>query len=106
VLFKTRNSARDAALPFDKKFVALAEDAAQRLVDDGVRLVGVDYLSVAPYKQPGQGTHHILLQAEVFIVEGLRLAAIPAGIHQFTVLPLPFVGADGSPCRAFIGRIS
>lgn len=103
VLVKTRNSARDHALPFDTKYVALSEDAAQRLVDDGVTLIGVDYLSVAPYKQPGQPTHHILLQADVFIVEGLRLAEIPAGVHQFVALPMPLHGADGAPCRAFVG---
>lgn len=103
VLVKTRNSARDAALAFDTHYVALAEDAAERLVEDGVRLIGVDYLSVAPYKQPGQTTHHILLQAEVLIVEGLRLAEVPAGRHPFVILPLPLYDADGAPCRAFVG---
>lgn len=103
VLIKTRNSGRDAALPFDTEYVALAEDVAQRLVNDGVKLVGVDYLSVAPFKQPGQGTHHILLKADVFIVEGLRLAGIPAGDHPFVALPMPLHGADGAPCRAFVG---
>ena len=103
VLFKTRNSQLPADAPFQKDFVAVAPDASQRMVDDGVRLVGVDYLSVAPYKQPGQDTHHILLQNDVFIVEGLRLAEIPAGTAQFVCLPLPLVGADGSPCRAFVG---
>ena len=103
VLIKTRNSEKDPGRPFDREYVALSEDAAQRLVDEGVRLVGVDYLSVAPFKQPGQGTHHILLQADVFIVEGLVLAAIPEGIHAFVVLPLPLHDADGSPCRAFVG---
>ena len=106
LLLKTRNSARDAGLDFDTEYVALAEDAAQRLVDEHVTLVGVDYLSVAPFKQPGQGTHHILLRAGVFIVEGLRLRDIPAGAHSFVVLPLPLHGADGAPCRAFIGMQS
>ncbi len=103
VLFKTKNSQWPAHGEFRQDFVAVAPDAAQRLVDDGVRLVGVDYLSVAPYKQPGQPTHHILLQNDVFIVEGLRLASAPAGTVQFVCLPLPLMGADGSPCRAFVG---
>lgn len=103
ILIKTRNSRRAAAVPFDTGYVALAEDAAQRLVDEGVRLVGVDYLSVAPFKQPGQGTHHILLQSDVFIVEGLRLETIPPGEVEFVVLPLPLHEADGAPCRAFVG---
>jgi arylformamidase len=103
VLFKTRNSQYPPNGPFRTSYVAVAPDAAQRLVKDGVRLVGVDYLSVAPYKQSGQDTHHILLRANVFVVEGLILCDVPAGVHPFVVLPLPLVGADGAPCRAFIG---
>ncbi|HOZ47769.1 MAG TPA: cyclase family protein [Candidatus Hydrogenedentes bacterium] len=103
VLFKTRNSAIPLESPFRRDFVAIEPDAALRLVDDGVRLVGVDYLSVAPYKQPNGLTHHHLLRAKVLIVEGLRLAQVEPGIHAFIVLPLALVGADGAPCRAFIG---
>lgn len=105
VLFKTTNSQRAANVPFYTDFVALAEDAARRLVDDGVRLAGIDYLSIAPKGQSGP-THHVLLQNNVFIVEGLCLAGIPAGLHEFIVLPLPLVGTDGSPCRAFVGLAS
>ncbi|NUM53673.1 MAG: cyclase family protein [Candidatus Hydrogenedentes bacterium] len=103
VLFKTRNSGYPINAPFNKDYVALDRCAAQRCVDDGVRLVGVDYLSVAPYKQPQQPTHHILLQANVFVVEGLSLNQIAAGTYPFVVLPMHVAGADGAPCRAFIG---
>jgi len=105
VLFKTRNSTFPVDSPFIPDFVAVDADAAQRLVDDGVRLVGVDYLSVAPYKQPGQPTHHILLQNDVFVVEGLRLAEFTAGTYPFVCLPMPIAGADGAPCRAFMARL-
>lgn len=101
VLFKTRNSAIPMDGAFDRSFVALDEDAAERLVADGVKLVGIDYLSIAPF---GKGTpvHKILLGAGIFVVEGLRLAGVGAGVYDFIVLPLPIIGADGSPCRAFI----
>jgi len=102
ILMKTRNGAYPVNGPFNTNFVAVAADAAQRMVDEGVRLVGVDYLSVAPYKDSAP-THHILLQNEVFIVEGLCLQEIPAGTWQFTVLPMPLFAADGAPCRAFVG---
>ena len=102
VLFKTRHSNQPITDPFDTNFVALHDDAAQRLVEYGVRLVGVDYMSVAPYKQKGQPTHHILLQNEVLIVEGLRLAGVGEGPCDFVVLPLPLQDADGAPCRAFL----
>lgn len=103
VLFKTGNSDYPADGPFHQHFTGLDASAAQRLVDDGVRLVGIDYLSIAPYKQSGP-THHILLQNDVFVVEGLRLAGFSAGTYPFVVLPMPLAGADGAPCRAFIGR--
>ncbi len=103
VLLKTRMSALPVDAPFTEDYVALSPEAAQRMVDDGVRVVGIDYLSVAPFRQPGQPTHHILLRAGVFIVEGLRLEPIAAGACEFVVLPLSLKGADGSPCRAFVG---
>ncbi len=102
VLIKSRNSQGAPNRPFDTNYVPLSEGAAERLVYDGVRLVGVDYLSVAPYKQSAP-VHHILLQQEVFIVEGLCLGELAPGDYPFTVLPLALIGADGSPCRAFAG---
>jgi len=104
VLIRTRNSAVPVESPFLKEYVALAADAAQRLVDENVKLVGVDGLSVAPYKQPGQDTHHILLSNDVLVVEGLRLFKFSAGVYSFVVAPLALCGADGAPCRAFIGQ--
>ena len=102
VLLKTRNAQWEPNTPFHTDYTGVAPDAAQRLVDEGVRLVGIDYLSVAPYKDSGP-THHILLQNEVFVVEGLVLRDFGPGIYQFVVLPMPIWGADGAPCRAFIG---
>ncbi|MCC6699583.1 MAG: cyclase family protein [Candidatus Hydrogenedentes bacterium] len=104
VLLKTRNSTHGHDAPFMKDYVAVEREAAERMVDEGVRLVGVDYLSVAPYKQEGQETHHILLRANVLVVEGLRLGSFSQGTYPFVVLPLPLVDADGAPCRAFLGR--
>ncbi len=103
ILFKTRNSSFPVDDPFRKDFVAVSPEAARYLVDHGVRLVGVDGLSVAPWKQNGQVTHHVLLGNDVIVVEGLRLGGVPAGTHRFTVLPLPLAEADGAPCRAFVG---
>lgn len=104
VLFKTRNAHIPNDGSFRKDFVGLAPDAAQRLVDDGCRLVGVDYLSVAPFEQPGDETHHCLLSNNVLVIEGLRFNGLSSGIYQFVALPLLMSGLDGSPCRAFIGQ--
>lgn len=104
VLIKTVNARIPADAPFAEDYVALDVSAAERLVDEGVRLVCVDYLSVAPFKQPGQRTHHILLGAGVLVVEGLRLAGFDEGTYELIVLPLPLAGADGAPCRALLGK--
>ncbi len=101
VLFKTQNADIPPDAPFQHDFAALDESAARRLVDDGVRLVGIDYLSVAPKGDSGP-THHVLLGNDVFVVEGLVLRDVPPGTWPFVVLPLPLQDADGAPCRAFI----
>lgn len=103
VLFRTRNSEYSLDGAFRTDYTALEADAAQRLVDDGVGLVGVDYLSVAPFRQEGQETHHRLLRNDVVVVEGLRLRNLAPGTYWFIVLPLALAEADGAPCRAFIG---
>ena len=105
VLFKTRNSHRwkKNDPTFDTAFVALHESAAELLVQRGVKLVGVDALSVAPY-DASEPTHKILLRSEVVIVEGLNLADIEPGEWHFHCLPLKIAGADGSPARAILCR--
>ena len=103
VLFKTDNSKRPPDAPFKEDFVALDAGAAQRLVDDGVRLVGIDSLSIAP-RGASRPTHHILLANNVLVVEGLLLRDFQPGTYPFVVLPLPLANADGAPCRAFLWK--
>jgi arylformamidase len=103
LLFKTRNSAywSGAVKGFQKDFVALSADGAQFIVDHGVRLVGVDYLSVAPFTEP-EPTHQILLQAGVVVIEGLNLSEVSQGRYALYCLPLKILGADGAPARAIL----
>jgi arylformamidase len=103
LLFKTRNSAywSSAVKGFQQDFVALSADGAQYIVDHGVRLVGVDYLSVAPFAEP-QRTHEILLQAGVVVIEGLNLSQVSQGRYALYCLPLKIAGADGAPARAIL----
>jgi arylformamidase len=103
VLFGTSNShlwARGES-KFQTDFVAITEDGAEWLVERGVQLVGVDYLSVAPYEEPIP-THVTLLQAGVVVVEGLNLANIMRGFYDLYCLPLKIVGSDGAPARAIL----
>jgi arylformamidase len=66
-----------------------------------VKLVGVDYLSVAPYKN-SKPTHVTLLKAGMVIVEGLNLSQVPHGRYNLICLPLKLEGRDGSPARAVL----
>jgi len=103
LLFRTRNSAKWAAGEerFGEDFVAITEDGAQWLVERKVRLVGVDYLSVAPFAAP-EPTHRVLLAAGVLVVEGLNLHDVVPGDYELVCLPLRLEGTDGAPARAVL----
>jgi arylformamidase len=103
VLIRTRNSKQWAKeyRAFDEKFVGVDVSAAEYLVKRGVKLVGVDYLSVAPFTEP-QPTHVTLLKAGVVIVEGLNLSQVNQGRYNFTCLPLKLDKSDGAPARAVL----
>jgi arylformamidase len=103
ILIKTRNSNlwRVEDRKFHEDFVALTPDGAEWLVDHEVLLIGVDYLSVAQFKQGGP-THRILLSAGIVIVEGLDLSAVEPGCYDFVCLPLKISGSDGAPARAIL----
>ena len=106
VLFKTRNSEewRKGARTFNKQFVGLSPDGAEYLLARGVKLVGVDYLSVAPYADGGP-THRVLLKAGVVVVEGLDLSQVLPGRYILYCLPLRLAGTEGAPARAIlVGR--
>jgi arylformamidase len=103
VLFGTRNShlwARGET-QFQTDFVAITEDGAEWLVERGVQLVGVDYLSVAPYGDSAP-THTTLLRAGVVVVEGLNLSSVMRGFYDLYCLPLKIAGSDGAPARAIL----
>lgn len=101
LLLRTRNSPLWAAPAFTADFVAVTADGALALVERGLRLVGIDYLSVAPYDDPVP-THRVLLGAGVAVVECLDLRAAPPGPYHLTCLPLLLVGSDGAPARAVL----
>lgn len=101
VLLRTGAPASPA---FDPAFPALALDGARWLIARGVRLVGIDTISIESYASvnAAAAVHHALLAAGVIIVENLDLAAIPPGRYRLTCLPLKLLGADGSPARAIL----
>ena len=103
VLFQTRNS-RDSSdtTEFKEDFVHLEPEAARWLVENGTRLVGVDYLSVEAFAAEEPLTHRTLLGAGVVILEGLDLREVPAGDYLLCCLPLKLSGSDGAPARTVL----
>lgn len=106
VLFKTRNSTfwNEDATEFRQDFTYLEFAAAKYLVDHGVQVVGIDYLSIEQFGQKQHETHLALLSHGVVILEGLALAAVPEGLYELICLPMRIRSGkgDGSPARAVL----
>jgi arylformamidase len=101
LLFKTQNSHLWGKPGFQSGFIALDETAAASLVERGVRLVGIDYLSIAPFGDP-VATHQALLSVGVVILEGTDLRAVEPGAIELLCLPIRLIGSDGVPARALV----
>ena len=103
LLLKTRNSRlwELGNKEFSMDFVGLSLDGAEWLVQVGVKLVGIDYLSIAPYKQ-SIPSHQTLLKPGIIILEGVDLSGITPGTYDLYCLPLKLVGSDGAPARAIL----
>ena len=103
ILFKTRNSTRCWQTDdFVKDFVYISREAAQYLATRQVQTVGVDYLSVGGFYKDGVETHHALLSANIWIIEGLNISSVEPGTYELICLPLRITGSDGAPARAIL----
>lgn len=101
VLFRSRHSGPLGDV-FDESHVYITAEAAQALVDVGVNMVGVDYLSVDRFGDDEYPAHRTLLGAGVVILEALDLQHAVPGFYEVIALPLKIQGADGSPVRAVL----
>jgi arylformamidase len=103
ILFKTRNSGRCWKTDiFDEDFVYISREAAEFLAEKRIRTVGIDYLSVGGFRKDGVETHHALLGAGIWIIEGLNLSKIKPGKYELNCLPIKILGSDGAPARALL----
>lgn len=105
VLFRTTNSGLWELGRFSNDFIGLKEGAAEALLGLGARLVGIDYLSIAPRHDPAP-THRALLSAGCVILEGLDLRTVVPGWYELMALPLLIPGSDGGPTRALLRPLS
>ena len=97
LLLKTRNSALWERDSFSEDFVSLDESGARWLVERGVRLIGIDYLSIGD-----EAAHQVLLRAGVVPLEGLDLRRVEPGSYRLICLPLRIEGSDGGPARVLL----
>lgn len=102
ILLRTRNSALLSQKQFAPDYTYLAPDGAEYLVDKGIELVGIDYLSIEQFHSGHHRTHRTLLAKSVVILEGLDLSVPPPGEYQLICLPLRIEGCDGAPARAVL----
>ena len=102
VLIRTRNSGFIGNRDFVRDYTYLTPDGAAYLASLGVKLVGIDYLSIEQFHSGHHMTHRTLLERGIVIVEGLDLSAPPPGNYDLRVLPLRLAGLDGAPARAVL----
>jgi arylformamidase len=105
ILFRTRNSYLWGEKGFREDYVYLTPGACRILADSGIRLVGIDYLSIEKYGGRGFESHHILLGKGIPLLEGLDLRQVEPGDYELIALPLKIGGGDGSPVRAVLREI-
>jgi arylformamidase len=89
---------------FHEDFVGITDTGAKYLVEHGIKVVGVDYLSVEVFKTPGAPAHHALLGAGTIVIEGLNLIEVEPAVYDMICLPLRVVGADGAPARVVLRK--
>ena len=106
ILFKTPNSAGwgDPKAAFTREFTTINASAARWCVDHGIKVVGVDYLSIEPQgpEKAGYPVHKTLLAADVVIIEGLDLRSVVPGQYELVCAPLKILNGDGAPARVFL----
>ena len=106
LLLRTTNSAlwTSATSTFYEDYVALSPEAARWVVERGIHLVGIDYLSIEPFDDRAHETHLTLLGAGVLVIEGLDLSGVSPGAYTLICLPLTLAGGDGAPARVFLAQ--
>ena len=105
VLFKTRNSTLLKVGVYDASFAPFSVDAAKALVDLGVKLVGLDYLSAAAANEQVP-VHRAFLDRGVILLEGVDLSEVPPGRYELFCPPVKLAGSDGAPCRAVLRELA
>jgi arylformamidase len=103
ILFKTKNSSYYKKREFNKEFVHIDIDTAKYLAEKGVKLIGIDYLSIEGFYSDGS-VHKEILKNKIVALEGIDLSMVQAGEYELICLPLKLIGTDGAPARAILRK--
>lgn len=103
VLFRTRNSNLWSQFPdsFHQNYVGIDASGARYLRDFHLDLIGIDYLSVAPFDET-ERPHQVLLSDGCILLEGLDLSGVPGGVYEIICLPLNIPACEGAPARVIL----
>lgn len=103
ILFKTKNSLLwSSRKKFKKNYIYLTPEAANYLVESGIKLIGFDYLSIDRFGEESFSVHKILLGNQVILIESLNLAEVEEGSYEMSCLPLKLAGLDAAPARVIL----
>lgn len=102
LLIKANNIFDDENFKFNKNYSALCPKSAKWVVDRGIKLVGIDYLSIEEYENNDFETHKILLGNDVLVLESLDLREVEEGVYQLYALPLKLADTEAAPVRAIL----
>jgi arylformamidase len=105
LLFKTCNSPASYEGPkFLEDYVYFDNDAAEYLAKKGIRLVGLDFITIGDFKneESVNNTHKTFLNAGIYILEDCALGDVPAGDYELLCMPLRLFHGDAAPCRAIL----
>lgn len=83
-------------------FPHLTVQVTSYLVDQGVRLIGIDTPSIDPVTDQQLRSHVLAIDAGVLILENLDLSKAEAGDYELIALPLKIQGLEASPVRAVL----
>lgn len=99
IFFKTANSKIPKQGEFTNRYVYIEPDAAEELILKGIKIVGIDYISVDSYEAETLPVHQALLSKDILIVEGIELAGVPLGRYKVFIIPNNIPNMDGLPVR-------
>jgi arylformamidase len=102
LLVKTSNGRFWNDDTFHAEFIGFDDDAGPWLVEHGVVLVGIDYMSIERFHSPTHAVHRALLATNAVVLEGLDLRRVTPGEYFLVCAPLPVAGADGAPARVYL----